>query len=305
MKLDFVCIGAQKAGTTTLHDILSTHEEIYLSANKEILFFDVNERYEQGIGYYENYFKDYEGQKVIGNISPNLQLEERSLDRIIDCYGSNIKVIFIMRDPVYRAYSHYLMSKTRGYEKLSFKEAIEVESERIANSVVHQNYVTHEIGHFEKNHQGYIYRGRYLPVIRNLYRKLKKDQVKILLFEDFVQNREQEVRGVLQFLGLNDALELKLDVESNTASAPRSDLFRNLVNRPSGMIKYLGKCIGPETRKAIRIKLNKLNSRKLRGNEKALSKDEYDEVFHRFFESDIDELAALTQLDLRAKWSCK
>ena len=52
MKLDFVCIGAQKAGTTTLHDVLKEHPDIYLPPRKEAHFFDVNERYEKGIDYF-------------------------------------------------------------------------------------------------------------------------------------------------------------------------------------------------------------------------------------------------------------
>ena len=51
-KVDFFCIGAQKAGTTTLHDILVQHPQLYLPSKKEAHFFDINERYTKGLDYY-------------------------------------------------------------------------------------------------------------------------------------------------------------------------------------------------------------------------------------------------------------
>ncbi|HET8837569.1 MAG TPA: sulfotransferase domain-containing protein, partial [Flavobacteriaceae bacterium] len=212
MKLDFVCIGAQKAGTTTLHDILKTHPKIYLPPKKEAQFFDINERYEKGLDFYfTSFFDTYEGEPLIGNVNPNLQIDNRSIDRLIDCFGTDIKVIFMLRDPVDRAYSHYLMSKRRGIEKLPFLEAIKKESFRIANPNKHPNYFSKELGHFEKNHLGYLFRSHYLKTIKYLFAKLPSERIKFYLFEDFVENRKKAIQEVLLFLDIPLVPELQYE----------------------------------------------------------------------------------------------
>ena len=59
MKINFFCIGAQKAGTTTLHDVLNMHPDIYLPPNKEAHFFNVDESYSKGLDYYYSNFSNF------------------------------------------------------------------------------------------------------------------------------------------------------------------------------------------------------------------------------------------------------
>ena len=266
-KVNFFCIGAQKAGTTTLHDILSQHPDIYLPKDKEAHFFDVNEEYEKGIDYFfKKYFNDYNNQKLIGNINPNLEIENRSIDRILKHFSSKTKFIFIIRNPIHRAYSHYLMSKKRGYEELSFEEAVAKEEVRIKSPKYVKDYESKEPGHFEKNHLGYLSRSKYSRTIEHLYNSVPKENIKIIIFEDFVKNKKKVVGDVIQFLGLKE-MELDLNIKSNKAEKARYKSISKFLNKPSA-IKDTFKIIFPEK---LRYKIKKLS---LKLNYKALNEEE-------------------------------
>ena len=124
-KIDFLCIGAQKAGTTTLHDILSQHPNLCLPVKKETHFFSNEELFSKGKKHYSKYFIKYEDYDFFGEVDPEYSYCKDSAKRIYDMFGE-LKIIFIMRDPVERAYSNYLMTKRRGLEPHSFEDAIEV-----------------------------------------------------------------------------------------------------------------------------------------------------------------------------------
>ncbi|UZD23866.1 sulfotransferase family protein [Algoriphagus halophytocola] len=302
-KLDFLCLGAQKAGTTTLHDILCKHPDICLPKEKEILFFDVNEYFSKGLTYYLAFYEEFQAKCLVGNISPNLQLDNRSIDRIIDSFGNKIKIIFIMRDPVYRAYSHYLMSLKRGYEDLSFLDAIEMERSRIENPKYHHGYVTRELGHFEKNHQGYIYRGRYSRSLEYLFKTFPKENIKILYFEDLLSNRDKFIVDVLKFLNVSPAVELDISRKSNTASAPKNLMIRDFINKPNFVKKFVKNLLGPTFRRNIKMKLNKYNSRELSAIEKKLDLESYHFVYDTYFKSEINTVEKILGVSLSDKWT--
>lgn len=302
MKLDFFCIGAQKAGTTTLHDILNTHPEIYLPPRKEAQFFDINERYEKGLNYYfSTFFSTYAGEKYIGNINPNLQLEERSIDRLISCFGKEIKIVFILRNPVKRAYSHYLMSKRRGIENLSFIEALEAENRRLQNPIYHPEYITNELGHFEKNHLGYIYRSSYSKTIDYLYQKFDKQKIKIILFEDFVLDRENAVKDVLEFLNIPFSHELNFFAISNVASEPKSTFVRDIVYKPNLVKRFLRKMLSKRDKERIKSFINTINNKPLSLEKKEIPVLDRKIIYEKYFKSEVEKIEELTDLDLE-RW---
>ncbi|MFT4684416.1 MAG: hypothetical protein ACI863_001019, partial [Flavobacteriales bacterium] len=67
MNINFYCVGAQKAGTTTLHDILNQHPDVFLPKTKEAHFFDNDEKFEKGLEWYENtFFNESSNEKILG-----------------------------------------------------------------------------------------------------------------------------------------------------------------------------------------------------------------------------------------------
>ncbi len=66
---NFMCVGVQKACTTTLHDIFKQHSKIFLPKIKEIKFFQLDEKFDKGIEYYKNeFFRDLKEKKILGEI---------------------------------------------------------------------------------------------------------------------------------------------------------------------------------------------------------------------------------------------
>ena len=102
--INFFCIGTQKSGTTTLHDILSQHPDIFLSEQKETHFFCRTDFYNKGYDWYKkSYFKNANDIEYIGEIDPDYLFFEKTIERIAEnCSVSDTKFIVVLRNPVDR-----------------------------------------------------------------------------------------------------------------------------------------------------------------------------------------------------------
>jgi hypothetical protein len=138
-----IIIGAQKAGTTYLFDLLAEHPEISVPFRKEVHFFDL--RYGRGLGWYRAWFpRKSLAQRVVLEASPFYMVHPRCPERI-KAHLPNARLIAILRDPVSRAYSGYQHQCRRGNEKLSFAEALLAEKERTASDRQHVDDVRHRL----------------------------------------------------------------------------------------------------------------------------------------------------------------
>jgi hypothetical protein len=121
---NFLGIGAQKAGTTWLHEMLKQHPEVFLpKKRKELMFFDTPKNYKQlGVAGYKRFFQGSQDYKAIGEITPGYlwssevysdryeipQFRFTTPERVYNTLGSQVKLIVILRDPVKRAISAYM-----------------------------------------------------------------------------------------------------------------------------------------------------------------------------------------------------
>jgi hypothetical protein len=298
--LDFACIGSQKAGTTTLHDLLKEHPEIILPNEKEANFFDVNELYAKGKDwFYKEFFNDktLNTEKKVGIINPNLSMETKYLDRLIED-NPNIKVIYIIRNPLERAYSHYKMSKRRGIETLSFEDALEKEEYRLSSPAIHKNYYSKEPGHFEKNHFSYLHRSNYSIVINYLQEKLPNERILLLYFEqDLIKDPERMLQKVCSFLKIKN-ISLNTSIKSNEASTPRFKVVRDFLFG-SSKIKEGFKMVvkSPKFRRKFKSTLIDFNSIK-DSKKEHLSPSVKQEVFEKYFKKIISDLELHPELNL-------
>lgn len=138
---DFVIIGAQKAGTTTLFDMLAEHPEVSLSTVKEVHFFDLN--FHRGEEWYRRHFDRH----IAGEASPYYIFHPLVHDRM-KALIPNAKAIVILRDPIDRALSHYFHEVALGFETLPIVEALKAEDQR-----------TNRYG---RKHFSYVARSRYM-----------------------------------------------------------------------------------------------------------------------------------------------
>ncbi len=120
----FIVIGAMKCGTTSLYYYLDAHPEIEMSIQKETDFFIRERNYEKGRAWYESRFPS--GGQARGECSPNYTkthlfpgVARRMHDLVPD-----VRLVYMVRDPIERIISHYVGNRVEGREDRPFSEAI-------------------------------------------------------------------------------------------------------------------------------------------------------------------------------------
>lgn len=279
---DFVCVGAQKAGTTTLHDILKYHPDLYLPSEKEAHFFDQEELYAKGVNWWlDTYFSGYAEQQKMGVITPEYLFYEEVPERIYQHLGYNTKIIVILRNPVLRAYSHYLMSFRRGFEKAQFIDALAQEHERLdgADEKTKRNF-------------SYVSRGLYTEQLKRYFSLFGRENVMVLFFEsDIVENIDRTVIDIQKFIGVQP-MNLEVNVKSNSASTYRFAFLNSLLRSNNVLKRIMKRLVKSQSGRVFLAKvLNKVNRTKK--NIQPLSQDLQRDVYQAYF---LDEIAKLEEL---------
>jgi len=283
---NFICLGAQKAGTTTLHNILKHHPEIYLPEAKEALFFSREKSYIKGVDWWMNhFFSTYNNQPIIGAFSPDYLYCNKVPSRIAKDIGTDIKLIIILRDPVNRAYSQYLMSLRRYYDTKPFLEAIELEDERVLH------------GEHEKDVFSYMGRSRYLEQIERYLQYFSSENILFLCFEtDIAKNMDETILKIQDFLEVNPT-ELDTNVRSRAASEMRSKTFQKILNKKNPVKSVLKRILSSEMKKRIKMKLVKMNRKEV-SSQNRLDKETKQQLYEKYFKADTSKLEAITGLYL-------
>ncbi|NJR70893.1 MAG: sulfotransferase domain-containing protein, partial [Synechococcales cyanobacterium CRU_2_2] len=127
---DFIIIGAEKCGTSSLYHYLRRHPAMLPPIEKEIDFFDVE--YDRGLDWYLAHFPPMPQQPgwVTGETSPNYLYSDLAPERVHRHFPQT-KLIVILRNPVDRTVSRFNMMVRNGTEKRSFEVAIAEELSQI------------------------------------------------------------------------------------------------------------------------------------------------------------------------------
>jgi len=244
---NFFIVGAPKAGTTSLYFYLKQVPEVYLPPFKEPNYFSIRvipaDHYLLPIRNKSNYLRLFEGVKdeiAIGEASPSY-LEDPEAPKLIHQVVPHAKIIILLRDPVERAFSHYLMMVSQGYEKLSFREAIE------------QILSKKSRGEFRH----YLTPGQYSEQIKRYINIFGNEKVKILIFEEFIRDTQKSIEEVLNFLGINEKPSSLVENTYNPFSVSRG-WYADLI-MTNTMIRKIGFSLipNPDLRQKIKGKLLK------------------------------------------------
>ncbi|MAT96908.1 MAG: hypothetical protein CL608_07180 [Anaerolineaceae bacterium] len=217
----FFVIGAQKSGTTTLHQWLKNEPKICLPNHKETHFFSKNEHYAKGISWYIEQFPDSSQKEIVGEIDPDYLFFPHVPSRIRTYYKSP-KFICILRHPLKRAYSHYLMTVQRCSEQLSFPEALDAEAKR-----------SNPEDSFFMNHHSYLSRGMYYSQINRFQRIFPESRFLYIKFDDLFHPSTCEATyfRICNFIGFQP-IKSRFDLTKryNRASQVRSPFLSRLVH---------------------------------------------------------------------------
>jgi hypothetical protein len=287
---NFICPGAPRSATTTLYYLLIQHPQIYLPSIKETRFFTLD--YEKGLSWYEQkYYANTKNEIAVGDISPIYLVNEKCPERIYKDLGQETKFIFMLRNPVERAYSHYYMLKNHQFENLSFEEAISIDEDYRKEKSL--KYYQHEYG-FQ-----YLKDSCYFQSIQRYLKYFPKDQFKYVIFEEFIDNLEGSLSDILNFLDVNDDFKFNFDVYKNQKTATKFSII-NQVFYCNNILKKTRDFIQKNTGWRTQSLLKKLKNTLLaKPNTKIPLMDQrIQEHLYSYFKNEIEQLEILTDKNL-------
>ena len=282
MKVNLFIVGTPKAGTTSLHHYLNEFPEILMSIRKEPDFFSDREIQEQGLYYgnsrintlskYNSLFSSWTDESIIGEASVSYLFYPDVPERI-KLYNENSKIIIMLRDPIERAFSHYLMDYRLGLTSDTFEEEFDKKN--------------------TLNFQQYFLLGNYFHQVKRYLDIFGKENVHIIWYSDFKENTANELNKVISFLEINTDFRVDFNKVHNSFSMPKNNFIRKIYS-----IVWLRKTLSfllPENL-LIYIKtvlFNKVNKPKLSERTR--------ELLYEYYLPDIQSLEKLLSVNL-SQW---
>ncbi len=207
---DFIVIGGQRCGSTSLFSDITAHPCVLPPLRKEILFFDRN--YRRGLAWYRAHFpsemyKSYRRavhrQDVITGEASTYYLIYPHAARRVRSVLPGVKLIAMLRNPVDRAYSHYNLSVRQGRERRAFEEAIATEQEMLPGEMrrMVQDESYYSMSHFLFS---YLSRGMYADQLQRWLEVFPREQILIVRSEDYFSDQPAVYGRIVRFLGLPD-----------------------------------------------------------------------------------------------------
>ncbi|MGI8888722.1 MAG: sulfotransferase domain-containing protein [Nocardioidaceae bacterium] len=233
---DFLLVGAQRAGTTSLHRALASHPAVVTPLfHKGVHYFDVE--YARGLPWYQGHFPvralsrartrgTRDGPRTFESSGYYMHHPHAALRIQRDLPG--VQLVVMLRDPVERAYSAHRHEFARGFEcEKSFERALELEGERldgqVAKMLADPSYVS-----FSHRHHSYVDRGQYVEQIGRLFDMFDRSRVHVLDSEAFFEHPHREFDRLLAFLGLSAWTPPSFDQHN---AAPRERLHATTRDR--------------------------------------------------------------------------
>jgi hypothetical protein len=283
----FICVGAGKAGTTWLWEMLRLHPDVYLPDVKEIHYFndiayegsDVrNPNFRKPVGWYLRFFSPARPGQVCGEISPSYLWSATAPDAI-HAFDPDMRILIMLRDPVDRLFSSYLFGQQKGeIGQVSFEEAL-----RSVDYLLDRAPCSGSVA-------------RYLELFGG-------DRVKVVFHEDLSADPRQLLLEVEEFLGVSPFVPDEVTERRNVTGASRfptatTFLMRNRIRMKRHGLEWLvdaGKRVGV-------VKVFRWFQAQVRPYERRPTVKPATEAWLReFFLDDVENLERLLEMDLR-RW---
>lgn len=206
---DFLVIGAQRAGTTTLYHYLVRHPQVLGAiGDKEVHHFDLHDG--DGLSAYRASFprrstveraaRRAGGQVVVGEATPYYLFHPAVPARVRSALP-DVRLVAVVRDPLQRAWSHHRHEVELGHEDVSFEEALEREDERLSGE---EERLVSDAGavSFAHQHYSYVARGRYLEQLERWWSVFPPEQLLLIKSEDLHGDPASPLRAIEEHLGI-------------------------------------------------------------------------------------------------------
>lgn len=203
---DFLVIGTQRGGTSSLYKYLSGHPQIVPSLRKETEYFAG--KYSLGENWYRAHFpttrtlrEDSISARQTFEATPDYLLHPLAARRASQLVPL-ARVVALLRDPIERAYSHHRHMTRRGLESLPFEAAIDVERERCADD---WERLSRDEMYRPRNllRYSYLQRGHYEEQLVRWLEEFGEDRTLVVMSERFFDDTRAVFGEILAFLELD------------------------------------------------------------------------------------------------------
>jgi len=270
---NFFIVGAPKAGTSSLYTYLDSIPGIFMSMPKEPNYFSVKTISENSHtvmkpirdkSKYLDLFKKVKDEKIIGEASPSY-LSDPEAPKLIHEIAPEAKIIISLRDPVERTFSYYLMFIRGGFMKDSFHDEVQKALKLVR--IYNKRSLRLETGLYAEDIQ------RYHDIFG-------PEQVKIIIFEEFINDVKKTMKDILSFLDIDYELN-EFDVEAyNKFGVPRSPISQFILRR-GNLRRLAARFMSPSKRRILKEKIL------LKNEPKPEMPDEDREILRNFYREDV------------------
>lgn len=274
-KVQFICIGVQKAGTTWIHRILDEHPQICVAhgKDKDTMYFGAT--YDRGYEWYERHFEDCEPDSRIGEVSTSYFYNSDAPERIKK-YNENIKLFVCLRNPVDRIISNHKHEVRLGHisgKNLELEVAL-------------------------RNNPAYVMQSSYAKHIQNWYEYFDKKQIHIVLFDDIVNRPSFLAHELYKYLEVDENYCPNLNKKDNVSRIPSSRKVEIIIKLSGKAIRTVG--LGKIVDVGRKYGLNDwLRSKNTDNNKSAvIIKSETVDELRGLLRPEILELSDITGIDL-------
>lgn len=253
-RIDFVIVGAQKSGSTSLHRYLAAHPGVFLPAQKELNFFVDEQAYRAGLGALGHHFRGLGREAAVGLGHVGMMFGDGAARRARE-HNPDMRIVAVLREPVSRAYSAYWQHRRmRWDDSPTFEEALARESR----------------GELPAGAAGaamaYRRNGCYLERLQPYIERFGRDRLFLAGTRELETDPAAVVSAIARWLGAGEAAFVLPGERHNRAAMPRWPWLQRLLLTPDSRIKRAWRRRVPE---ALRAPLRQgISRRLLRWNER-------------------------------------
>jgi len=288
---NFLIIGVQKAGTTSIYNYLNEHPQVYMSSVKETNFLErdwqlvdpkIQDKYPKGIYSEEKYFHLFEnvGDEIaIGEASPNYLFHyDLSIPQILK-YVPDAQLITVLRNPIDRAFSDYLMH---------LRDAVGKNHQSLAEQIK------------KRSQQSFVLRkGLYYESLKHFIDTFGREKVAVFLYDDLCQDAVKFMQEMYTCIGVDSTFVPNTSHKAQVAQVPKNQSINSILKTKNPLrssVAFLLRYTLPEaTRQKIRTSLIQLNSN---SKDKITLSPEDREACLNFYREDILKVQDLINKDL-------
>lgn len=311
---NFIHIGVPKSGSATICDLLRLHPNVYAPRPKELNFFNISSNFNKGLAWYrDTYFSDVKNELIVCDNSIGYSAGDvsRTVSRIRDSLGSELKVLITLRHPVERAYSQYCMARFKGrFEKLDFLAAAE-SGINAGSEHGGSNFIEMDSGLHYANEQAmalfrhslYIVPGRYADLVKHCHSAFGATNTLVLFTDDMATDLPKAFLNLTSFLGL-DPIDVPSDHRSNEATSLYIPWVKDIYNYiySFSIVRRIYGSLRADQRKSLRKRLLTWNHRKRKDTLSANPKAQA--LLQSYYMDQMQELSSIIGRDL-TDWTSK